>query len=85
MYDVTETEYGYTLSNGYEVYLLNESKKRDTKASPYYLKQVEPIKKYICGLFKESKKNSFKGKHYSLYRVYIDITGNTAYINFKGL
>ena len=82
MYQVEKTNFGYTLTNGSEVYVLNKTKNNDANSSSYYFKQVAPISKYICGVFKERGKRAFKGKHYNLFRVYIDIVGGTANIKF---
>ena len=93
MYQVEKTNFGYTLTNGSEVYVLNKTKNNDANSSSYYFKQVAPISKYICGVFKERGKRergkrergkrAFKGKHYNLFRIYITITGDRAYIDFE--
>jgi len=67
-FDVIETAYGYKLQNGQFTFVLNETKKVNSSAAPYFLAQVDPVAKFISGMFKSKSKSTkpimkFNGKY----------------------
>lgn len=78
-YSIEHSNYGLLLKNGIEVFAINKVKE-PTKLHQFYLKQIAPKNEYITGLF--DKKDYFEGKDLKGNKVYINIVGNHATINF---
>lgn len=78
LYKVIKNDYGMVLISGAEKFVLNISKM--ATGADFYLKQVEPVQKYVTGLFYNKKKMFYRGKAMNGNNVFVRVNGSCAYI-----
>jgi len=79
-FNIVETSYGYTLTNGSQKLVMNKSKIQGA-AAKYFLKEVEPFENYITGLFYNKLKKNYRGKTVDGKFIFVRIVGGVAFIN----
>jgi hypothetical protein len=84
IYEIEENNFGYILtnSNKNEKLILYKTKLEGKKNSPYYLKQIRPIKTYLTGMFIDKKQKKFNGKTKEGNKIIITIKNNLAILEY---
>ena len=84
IYEIEENNFGYILtnSNKNEKLILYKTKLEGKKNSPYYLKQIRPIKTYLTGMFIDKKQKKYNGKTKEGNKIIITIKNNLAILEY---